>query len=239
MPHFTPLTGATFGRWTVVGPHKVINKNTHWWCRCSCGLESFVASGALQNGRSQGCRKCAGKRRGLAVAVAHGFVDGKPRLMQTRWSKLLAGAKKRGREVAITKNEALHLLIEQECRCAVTGWPINLPGFTTGPTSVGATASLDRIDNSRGYITDNVRWTHWTINKMKGTLSDEEFIDACTAVVEGVTMNAIWPYIDRAAKEEIVRAYMNANAPKNLPEGQDWQPLAGVKFFRTSKLMVK
>jgi hypothetical protein len=49
----------------------------------------------------------------------------------------------------------------------------------------------------------------------------------------------LWPYIDRAAKEKAIRKYMDANAPKSLPEGVDWQPLAGVTFFRTSKLRVK
>jgi hypothetical protein len=57
--------------------------------------------------------------------------------------------------------------------------------------------------------------------------------------IDAVKGSPLWPYVKREHKEAAIRAYMNANAPKNLPEGQDWQPLAGVKFFRTSKLMVK
>jgi len=57
--------------------------------------------------------------------------------------------------------------------------------------------------------------------------------------IDAVKGAPLWPYVKREHKEAAIRAYMNANAPKNLPEGQDWQPLAGVKFFRTSKLMVK
>ena len=45
-----------------------------------------------------------------------------------------------------------------------------------------ATASLDRIDSSRGYVPENVQWVHKVINRMKGTLSDDEFKSWCRTV---------------------------------------------------------
>lgn len=70
-----------------------------------------------------------------------------------------------------------------------------------------------------------------------GTLQDKwEFSIDDIDALKGAPL---WQYIDRTAKEKAIRKYMDANAPKHLPEGQDWQPLAGVTFFRTSKLRVK
>jgi hypothetical protein len=48
----------------------------------------------------------------------------------------------------------------------------------------GTTASVDRIDSSKGYIKGNVQWVHKTINKMKWGYSQGEFIEFCEAVVK-------------------------------------------------------
>ncbi len=70
-----------------------------------------------------------------------------------------------------------------------------------------------------------------------GTLGDHwDFEITDIALVKGAP---IWAYITHDAKEKAVRAYMRANAPKTVTPGQDWQPLAGVRFFRTSKLQVR
>jgi hypothetical protein len=44
------------------------------------------------------------------------------------------------------------------------------------------TASLDRIDSSKGYVEGNVQWVHKRINIMKNDLSDSEFIEWCRVV---------------------------------------------------------
>jgi len=44
------------------------------------------------------------------------------------------------------------------------------------------TASLDRIDSSKGYIEENVHWVHKRINVMKGNMSEQEFLNFCEAV---------------------------------------------------------
>jgi hypothetical protein len=45
-----------------------------------------------------------------------------------------------------------------------------------------ATASLDRIDSSKGYIEGNLQWLHKRINIMKGNMSEKEFLDFCESV---------------------------------------------------------
>lgn len=44
------------------------------------------------------------------------------------------------------------------------------------------TASIDRIDNSKGYIVGNVQWVHKQVNFMKGTMKQKEFIKFCKLI---------------------------------------------------------
>jgi hypothetical protein len=46
------------------------------------------------------------------------------------------------------------------------------------------TASLDRIDSSKGYSKDNVQWVHKRLNAVKQNLTPEEFLFWCIKVVE-------------------------------------------------------
>ena len=68
------------------------------------------------------------------------------------------------------------LLIEQDFKCALTGWDIDAMGAGNN------TASLDRIDSSIGYEADNVQWVHKMVNMCKQQYSQEDFIDMCKSV---------------------------------------------------------
>ena len=54
--------------------------------------------------------------------------------------------------------------------------------FDTLVNTFDGTASLDRIDSSKGYTKDNVQWVHKDINYIKRDLSDSEFITLCKKV---------------------------------------------------------
>jgi len=41
------------------------------------------------------------------------------------------------------------------------------------------TASLDRIDSSRGYEIGNIQWVHLITNQMKQALDESEFVEWC------------------------------------------------------------
>ena len=43
-------------------------------------------------------------------------------------------------------------------------------------------ASLDRIDNTKGYVAGNVQWLHKDINWMKGRFTQPRFLALCRAV---------------------------------------------------------
>lgn len=46
------------------------------------------------------------------------------------------------------------------------------------------TASLDRIDSTKGYTLDNIQWVHKHINVMKMDLDQEYFIKLCKLVTK-------------------------------------------------------
>lgn len=67
--------------------------------------------------------------------------------------------------------------------CSLTGWNLILPENTTGWKEINpANASLDRVDCSRGYLRDNVRFVAYIANIARGIFSDEQLINFCKAV---------------------------------------------------------
>lgn len=80
-------------------------------------------------------------------------------------------------ELTIEFVDALYEL--QEGRCAFSGLPIQW-----SEVNWDHSASIDRIDNERGYLPDNVQLVHKEINMMRGSLDSERFIELCARVFE-------------------------------------------------------
>lgn len=66
----------------------------------------------------------------------------------------------------------------QDGRCAFTNLILGFAPKYRNDLQL-QTASLDRIDSSKGYVKNNVQWVHKTINIMKQAQSNEEFIKLC------------------------------------------------------------
>ncbi len=70
-------------------------------------------------------------------------------------------------------NEFLINLFNKQCgKCIYSGINLNL----NKTDKLERTASLDRIDSSKGYIKGNVQWVHKDVNKMKMEHSEEKFL---------------------------------------------------------------
>lgn len=96
------------------------------------------------------------------------------------WLALLRGAnggkRRRILDFNLTKRYLWTLFRRQNRVCAYTGLALILH-----PRSE-RTASVDRIDSTKGYIKGNVQWVHKDINMMKGSLSHERFMELCCLV---------------------------------------------------------
>ena len=73
------------------------------------------------------------------------------------------------------------LLAEQGGCCALSGLPISACGDLND-----ITASLDRVDNSKGYVNGNIQLVHKKVNMMRGSLPVKEFVSFCNLVANRV-----------------------------------------------------
>jgi hypothetical protein len=69
--------------------------------------------------------------------------------------------------------------------CEVTGIPFDFsqhPVYSKNPYS----PSIDRVDSTKDYTKDNVRFVIWQVNMMRGEVSDEEMLVICNKFIEGI-----------------------------------------------------
>lgn len=94
------------------------------------------------------------------------------------------GAKSRQIKYDVSTKYLEKLFLLQEEKCALSGVQISFAkNYTEFSTGIG-TASLDRIDSSKGYIKGNVQWVHKKVNIMKQDMTDEEFINWCKTIAD-------------------------------------------------------
>jgi len=80
------------------------------------------------------------------------------------------------------------LWAQQATICPLTGWKLQLPRWTNGWSKdepfCPSSASLDRIDNTLGYVKGNVRFIAVMANYARNIFTDEEVIKFGKAVAE-------------------------------------------------------
>lgn len=106
-----------------------------------------------------------------------------PRNYKTDWRRrftvLLGAAKSRGKQpVQIDRDYLLAQLAAQNHRCYYSGVELTL----NAPNRYDS-VSIDRLDNSLGYVPGNVVITIWRINRAKSNLSAQDFISMCRTVI--------------------------------------------------------
>jgi hypothetical protein len=94
-----------------------------------------------------------------------------------RWASIKSMARLRGIDFSMEIQEAWQIFVNQDSKCTLSGSQIWFDDDGSG------TASLDRIDNTVGYVRGNVQWVHKKINEMKFDLTVSEFISWCRLVV--------------------------------------------------------
>jgi len=156
------------------------NRSFIWECKCDCGKIVYRNSNQLLHGnlRSCGCRNRKSKARNYRWS-GHGDISG------TIWGQIKRSAQIRGISFSIDIQDAWALFLKQDGRCAITLLPIKFPSLFDHRCS----ASLDRIDSSKGYESSNIQWLHKEINRMKGTLSQLNFVEMCKNVAQNYSLD--------------------------------------------------
>lgn len=170
-----------FGKLLVISLHsKSRNGHIRYTCSCDCGKETNVFGTHLIQGntKSCGCDKPIGK--------THSQWKGVGDISKGFWyDHIIRSAEGKGNrrkiELKMTIEEAWELFIKQNKKCALSGITLCFPR-TNKDNSY--TASLDRIDSSKGYLVENVQWVHKDINIMKNKFDNQHFIEMCKKITQ-------------------------------------------------------
>jgi hypothetical protein len=172
------LAGQTFGRWFAMGPIFIEGKRSQWLCICECGEHvKPIQSHQLLSGNSQSCG-CLQKERTREAHIKHGLCQSST---YSSWRSM-------------------------KCRCdnpSTTGYEYyGGRGITYDPRwktfelfyeDMGERperATLDRIDNNKGYYKDNCRWVNESIQS-----HNQRKRSNCTSQYRGVSWSSqdkIW-----------------------------------------------
>ncbi len=160
--------GKSFGVITVIDRDKDCPRK--WICKCSCGNILSLIPGNFLKERKH-CKKCRNNFTARRRWKGHGEISG------SHWQQIANGAKVRDFEFSITIEYIWELFLKQDRKCILSG--LELKFVHEYDRRSDTTASLDRIDSSKGYIPGNVQWIHKDINRMKWCHDEPLFIKYC------------------------------------------------------------
>ena len=150
------------------------------WCSICSGCEKEQAYTRKDHAKQSSvsdwhCKKCTQSAGLFAVNKPIGR-------LQSQYRKFQNSANSRSLEWDLSF-EDFSLLFKG--KCALTGWDITM-------NNPKITASLDRIDSTKGYKKDNVQWVHVMVNMCKNKYDEKKFVEMCCAVVANQTNREKW-----------------------------------------------
>jgi hypothetical protein len=140
-------------------------------CLCDCGEYLEVFKNNLIMGYTKSCG-CLRKRTRRTTWKGYEEISG--RLI----GRIKHGAKIRNLEYNISNEFLWNLFLKQDRKCVITGYDINFAESYASEV-ISQTASLDRIDSSKGYVEGNVQWVHKDVNRLKSDWTLEKFHKLC------------------------------------------------------------
>jgi len=164
----TDLTGQKFGRLTIVKRHgSTGGRLATWLCKCDCGNKLVVIGGNLHSGGTKSCGCLQRERTSETHSLPNGVAS-----FNAMVSSMKAGAKKRGYEWHLADEQVRHLT-EQPCHyCGMPPLQVSHPTECNGAYIHNG---LDRVDNKKGYVIDNVVPCCKQCNRAKNTLTVDSF----------------------------------------------------------------
>jgi hypothetical protein len=155
-----------------------------FFCTQSCST-TFFNKVKVERLKTQGKDPFEQAKKNIEPFYGRGYRD---ELTPYRW--FILRAKARGKRFSrksceVTPEYLKDLFDRQDGKCPLTGWDMVLPESTSGWKSGNKpeNASLDRVDNDKGYIEGNVRFVALIANMARQAYTDKQVIEFCKAVV--------------------------------------------------------
>ncbi len=178
--NFIDLTGKTFGALTVLSrlEERTKDRGVLWECKCSCGKMVKIPSNSLTSGNTKTCLSKVCRN-----SVCDNYLKKIGDISLSHLNSIKQNATKRNYSYNVLPEYLWDLYLKQNKKCALSGISIGFAETIRIPKSKNRsrdmTASLDRIDNRRGYEEGNVRWVHKKVNIMRNNSTDLEFHKWC------------------------------------------------------------
>jgi hypothetical protein len=150
--------------------------------QCDCGRMGKSKLSKLQTGKRKTCglNGCPHFHLMKKTNGRDGNFTGHEDIYGSRWKGWECGAIARNIEFTVSVEYAWGIYLDQNRKCALSGVDISFGNSW----NKNITASLDRLDSSKGYVEGNIQWVHKHVNMMKRSLCDEEFVRWCTIIVD-------------------------------------------------------
>lgn len=178
----TDMIGKKFSRLLVVSADKNRHGRTCWICLCDCGKTVSAVGKALRSGKKRSCgclRSELGVARAAIMSQNNRLPDGESGFNLLYANYRCQAVYKGALDFELTKDQ-LRKITSSDCfYCGVK------PAQKIGNDLTGYYTynGIDRSDNSKGYTIENCVPACGVHNKMKLTMSVDEFVAACRAVV--------------------------------------------------------
>lgn len=167
------LAGRIYGKLTVLSFAYKKGQHLYWNCLCECGKDSIQCTTNLQQHKVTSCgcvrNKKSGERLNLLPRIKFDPGISSFNILYYRYRQ---GALRRKISFELTKGEFKELT---QGVCWYCGAPPE--NIMTGPRCNGKYiySGVDRIDNTKGYINDNVVPCCEDCNRAKRTMGEYEF----------------------------------------------------------------
>lgn len=172
------ITGMKKNKLTALKCIGVGSGSRRWLFKCDCGNETECTIGNFTTGAVKSCG-CLQKLQG----AENPRYKGKEHISGAIWKQIKNGASKRNLNFELTIDYVLELYKLQNFKCALSGEDVYIGSRML---KFETTASLDRIDSSKGYVKGNVQWVHKDYNMSKWNFTQERYEEMCCNVAKMV-----------------------------------------------------
>jgi hypothetical protein len=148
MSTFINLAGKRYGRWLVLSKTPSLSSATTWRCQCDCGaIKDYVLYTSLIRGASQSCGCLRKELLAKPDAKVHSPRNPTYRIWMSMKTRCL-----RSNHPSFKNYGGRGITITDECWLQFDHFLADMGNRPDG-------ASLDRIDNEKGYCKENCKWS--------------------------------------------------------------------------------